>query len=144
MKFLALTLLLVGALANPTHWHHGGGGGGGGSGSGGGNIGGGGGDNNGGGSNGGGGNGGGDNGGGNNNGGGGGGGGGRFSCSPGLYSNAQCCATDVLGVADLDCKSPSRTPTSLADFNSICAGVGNRARCCVIPVAGLAVLCKDP
>lgn len=23
-------------------------------------------------------------------------------CS-GLYSNAQCCATDVLGVADLDC-----------------------------------------
>lgn len=24
-------------------------------------------------------------------------------CSPGLYSNAQCCAVDVLGVADLNC-----------------------------------------
>ncbi len=25
-------------------------------------------------------------------------------CPTGLYSNAECCATDVLGVADLDCK----------------------------------------
>lgn len=24
-------------------------------------------------------------------------------CNPGLYSNAQCCAVDVLGVADLNC-----------------------------------------
>lgn len=24
-------------------------------------------------------------------------------CPVGLYANAECCATDVLGVADLDC-----------------------------------------
>lgn len=24
-------------------------------------------------------------------------------CSPGLYSTPQCCAVDVLGVADLNC-----------------------------------------
>lgn len=24
-------------------------------------------------------------------------------CNPGLFSNAQCCAVDVLGVADLNC-----------------------------------------
>lgn len=24
-------------------------------------------------------------------------------CAPGLFSQAQCCATDVAGVADLDC-----------------------------------------
>ena len=39
------------------------------------------------------------------NGGGGGGGSPYVACSPGLYSTAQCCATDVLGVADLDCAS---------------------------------------
>ncbi|KAK6336352.1 hypothetical protein TWF696_001913 [Orbilia brochopaga] len=27
-------------------------------------------------------------------------------CSKGLYSNPQCCTTDVLGVANLDCKTP--------------------------------------
>ena len=26
------------------------------------------------------------------------------ACLPGVYSGALCCATDVLGVADLDCK----------------------------------------
>ena len=25
-------------------------------------------------------------------------------CEGGLYTNPQCCSTDVLGVADLDCK----------------------------------------
>ena len=35
--------------------------------------------------------------------GGGGGSGGNALCSPVLHSNAQCCATDVLGIADLDC-----------------------------------------
>lgn len=27
------------------------------------------------------------------------------ACPSGLYSNLQCCATDVLGVANLDCAS---------------------------------------
>ena len=30
-------------------------------------------------------------------------GGGSYACPAGLYSNAQCCATNVLGVAALDC-----------------------------------------
>ncbi|PQE25850.1 fungal hydrophobin domain-containing protein [Rutstroemia sp. NJR-2017a BBW] len=43
---------------------------------------------------------------------GGGGGGGStpstpYKCPSGLYSVAQCCATDVLGVADLDCSTPN-------------------------------------
>ena len=37
--------------------------------------------------------------------GGGGGGGGSYDPCSGLYDSAQCCATDVLGVADLDCAS---------------------------------------
>ncbi|KAI0019885.1 hydrophobin-like protein [Xylariomycetidae sp. FL0641] len=66
------------------------------------------------------------------------------ACPDGLYSNPQCCATDVLGVADLNCDSPSGTPTSADSFKDICAGGGQRARCCVLPVLGLGVLCQTP
>ncbi|KAI0442766.1 cerato-ulmin [Xylaria telfairii] len=66
------------------------------------------------------------------------------ACTNGLYSNPQCCATDVLGVADLNCGSPSSVPTSAASFKSICAAGGQRARCCVVPVLGQAVLCETP
>lgn len=38
----------------------------------------------------------------------GGGGGGAYDPCSGLYDSAQCCATDVLGVADLDC-APRKT-----------------------------------
>jgi hypothetical protein len=51
------------------------------------------------------------------NGGGGGGGGSTpapYDCPSGLYSVAQCCATDVLGVADLDCKTRKSPPNSSA------------------------------
>ncbi|OAQ68627.1 fungal hydrophobin domain-containing protein [Pochonia chlamydosporia 170] len=60
-----------------------------------------------------------------------------------LYTNPQCCATDVLGVADLNCENPSRQPYDGADLAAICAADGMRARCCSIPVAGQAVLCND-
>ncbi|KAI1489597.1 hydrophobin precursor [Biscogniauxia mediterranea] len=66
------------------------------------------------------------------------------ACSPGLYSTPQCCATDVLGVADLDCAAPSAVPTSADSFKTICATGGQRARCCVLPVAGQDVLCQTP
>jgi len=33
-------------------------------------------------------------------------------CPSGLYHNPQCCSTDVLGFADLDCQNPSETPDS--------------------------------
>ncbi|EMD90447.1 hypothetical protein COCC4DRAFT_186971 [Bipolaris maydis ATCC 48331] len=64
-------------------------------------------------------------------------------CPAGLYSNAQCCATDILGVAALNCQNPTTTPTSTGDFISGCAAVGQQAQCCVIPVAGQALLCQD-
>ncbi|KAJ4163647.1 hypothetical protein LMH87_005361 [Akanthomyces muscarius] len=69
--------------------------------------------------------------------------GGEFHCPAGLYSNAQCCSTDVLGVLGLDCSSPSKTPTSGDDFKSICGAAGKQAKCCVLPVAGQDVLCQD-
>ncbi|KAJ3579546.1 hypothetical protein NPX13_g1018 [Xylaria arbuscula] len=65
-------------------------------------------------------------------------------CPVGLYSVPQCCATDVLGVADLNCGSPSAQPYSVANFRDICANGGQRARCCVLPVLGQAVLCQTP
>ncbi|KAI1358831.1 Cerato-ulmin hydrophobin family [Xylaria arbuscula] len=80
-------------------------------------------------------------------GGGGGGGGGSTpydACPDGLYSVEQCCTTDVLGAADLDCKSPPSVPSSPDDFQGICAEFGSRARCCVIPVLDQAVLCETP
>ncbi|KAI1494592.1 hydrophobin [Biscogniauxia mediterranea] len=78
------------------------------------------------------------------NGGGDGGDGSYVACPSGLYSSPQCCATDVLGVADLDCHSPSSSFTSSSSFQSVCAAGGQRARCCVIPVLGQSVLCQTP
>ncbi|KAI8632782.1 hydrophobin-like protein [Xylariaceae sp. FL1651] len=66
------------------------------------------------------------------------------ACPDGLYSVPQCCATDVLGVADLNCGSPSAVPSSAASFKAICAAGGQRARCCVVPVLGQSVLCETP
>lgn len=51
----------------------------------------------------------------------------------GLYGNAKCCATDVLGIADLDCKDVDKTPTDATDFKDICAEGGQQAYCCAIP-----------
>ncbi|KAI8627145.1 fungal hydrophobin-domain-containing protein [Xylariaceae sp. FL1651] len=73
-----------------------------------------------------------------------GGGGGYDACPDGLYSVPQCCATDVLGIADLDCQSPAAVPSSPSSFQSICATGGQRARCCVIPVLNQAALCETP
>ncbi|CRJ96283.1 hypothetical protein BN1708_002125 [Verticillium longisporum] len=68
-----------------------------------------------------------------------------------LYGVAQCCATSVLGVADLDCSVPnvdalfstaaSSTPSDGADLKRICAESGAAAMCCSIPLAGQGVLC---
>ncbi|KAM4054342.1 fungal hydrophobin domain-containing protein [Hirsutella rhossiliensis] len=62
----------------------------------------------------------------------------------GLFTVAQCCATDVLGLVDLDCQTPSKVPRGPSDFRDICADKGQRSRCCVLPVAGQAVLCTAP
>lgn len=65
------------------------------------------------------------------------------ACPAGIYSNLQCCNTDVLGVADLECSAPSITVKSGDDFKKVCAANGKTARCCAIPVAGQNVLCQD-
>ncbi|KAI1130055.1 Cerato-ulmin hydrophobin family [Nemania abortiva] len=64
-------------------------------------------------------------------------------CS-GLYGTSQCCATDVLGVADLDCANPPSVPTDAANFSAVCSAIGQRARCCVLPILGQDVLCQTP
>ncbi|KAI0478100.1 Cerato-ulmin hydrophobin family [Xylaria cf. heliscus] len=65
------------------------------------------------------------------------------ACS-GLYGTAQCCATDVLGVADLDCANPPSVPASADNFSAVCSAIGQRARCCVLPILGQDVLCQTP
>ena len=64
-------------------------------------------------------------------------------CS-GLYASAQCCATDVLGIADLDCGDPTTVPTSADDFSAVCSAIGQRARCCVLPILDQGILCNTP
>ena len=77
-------------------------------------------------------------------------------CS-GLESNPQCCATDVLGVADLNCidrmsyltafdhtsltcyTAPSQ-PTDVQNFVDLCASIGQEAECCALPVVSFFVL----
>ncbi|KAM0515544.1 hypothetical protein ACHAPE_006071 [Trichoderma viride] len=68
---------------------------------------------------------------------------GEFECPSGLYSNPQCCSTDVLGVADLDCQVPRSIPKNGADFQAICAATGKEPRCCVLPILGQSLLCQD-
>ncbi|PNP46044.1 hypothetical protein TGAMA5MH_02079 [Trichoderma gamsii] len=68
---------------------------------------------------------------------------GQFECPTGLYTNPQCCAADVLGLADLDCDVPSSIPKDGADFQAICAAGGKQAKCCVLPILGQDLLCVD-
>ncbi|KAG5761732.1 hypothetical protein H9Q72_010151 [Fusarium xylarioides] len=65
-------------------------------------------------------------------------------CPDSLYGNPECCSLDVLGVADVECDSPTESPTDAADFQAICAASGKRARCCVLPVLGQALVCMTP
>ncbi|RVX66187.1 Cryparin [Exophiala mesophila] len=64
-------------------------------------------------------------------------------CS-GATGSPQCCATDVLGLADLDCATPPETPTDADSFDAICAAIGQRARCCLLPILDQALICADP
>ncbi|GJC92786.1 Fungal hydrophobin [Colletotrichum higginsianum IMI 349063] len=65
-------------------------------------------------------------------------------CS-GLYASSQCCATDVLGIANLDCGTPPSAPASADEFSAVCSAIGQRARCCVLPlVSGVQKMPKLP
>lgn len=67
----------------------------------------------------------------------------QVTLCPGTDSNAQCCATDVLGLADLNCANPPTQPTSTADFINICSAIGQQAKCCLLPVLGQALICTS-
>ncbi|CAG7555685.1 unnamed protein product [Fusarium equiseti] len=62
----------------------------------------------------------------------------------GLYGSAQCCATDVLGLANLDCGGPPSAPSNATDFSAVCSAIGQRARCCVLPILDQGILCNTP
>ncbi|PHH66748.1 hypothetical protein CDD81_5880 [Ophiocordyceps australis] len=61
-----------------------------------------------------------------------------------LQSSANCCATDVLGLVDLNCAPPQELPRNPSHFQEICAEKGQQPRCCVLPVAGQALVCTAP
>ena len=63
-----------------------------------------------------------------------------------IYSKLMFCGTDVLGLLDLDCKTPpkaaSEYPTADA-ARADAARMGKSAKWCAIPVAGQSVVCTD-
>ncbi|CCC10469.1 hypothetical protein SMACR_08025 [Sordaria macrospora] len=67
-----------------------------------------------------------------------------YTACTGLYGTAQCCATDILGLADLDCANPPATLTSAVQFQATCSDIGQRARCCLLPILGQALVCETP
>ncbi|KAL9529502.1 Cryparin [Sphaerulina musiva] len=54
-----------------------------------------------------------------------------------------CCQADVDGVADVTCEAPSDS-SSVQAFKNSCASSGTTAKCCVLPLAGDALLCSSP
>ncbi|TQW01305.1 fungal hydrophobin domain-containing protein [Cordyceps javanica] len=64
-------------------------------------------------------------------------------CS-GLTSSALCCGTSVDGVLELDCTPPSVNPDSGSAFQASCAAVGKSPGCCLLGLAGLALVCNPP
>nr|CAB02150.1 cerato-ulmin [Ophiostoma himal-ulmi]CAB02151.1 cerato-ulmin [Ophiostoma himal-ulmi] len=65
-------------------------------------------------------------------------------CTGLLQKSPQCCNTDILGLANLDCHGPPSVPTSPSQFQASCVADGGRqARCCTLSL-GLAVVCADP
>ncbi|KAF3923714.1 Trihydrophobin [Dactylellina cionopaga] len=63
-------------------------------------------------------------------------------CPSTSNSSPQCCATNVVGGAGLNCVTPTRVPTDGADLKKICSEVGKAANCCALSAAGQAVLCN--
>ena len=64
-------------------------------------------------------------------------------CS-GTYGTPQCCATNVLDVADLNCANPPTIPTDTQSFIDECAAIGQQAQCCALPILDQALLCEAP
>ncbi|KAJ2980173.1 hypothetical protein NQ176_g2800 [Zarea fungicola] len=64
-------------------------------------------------------------------------------CS-GLTGTPLCCGTSVDGILELDCAAPSISPESGAAFQANCASVGKSPGCCLLGLAGLALVCNSP
>ncbi|KAM0273197.1 hypothetical protein ACHAQH_008432 [Verticillium albo-atrum] len=64
-------------------------------------------------------------------------------CQSTLYGTPQCCQTDVLGVASLDCANP-KSANNAQDFKKSCTSTGGQPLCCTLPIAGQGVLCTKP
>ncbi|EME49386.1 hydrophobin 2 like protein, partial [Dothistroma septosporum NZE10] len=58
--------------------------------------------------------------------------------------SAQCCATDVLNLASLDCANVPITPTSKEDFTEQCSATGQQALCCLLPILEQGLICQNP
>ncbi|KXT15205.1 hypothetical protein AC579_3926 [Pseudocercospora musae] len=54
----------------------------------------------------------------------------------------QCCATNVLGVAGVDCSAVPDTITSRTNFAKQCSDQGLSSSCCLIPVLGQGLVCQ--
>ncbi len=65
-------------------------------------------------------------------------------CSLGLYNVPLCCDTDVDGVAAPYCSALRQSPEDSKSFKLICAQNGQQAMCCIVPVVGHGLLCKEP
>ncbi|KAF2762584.1 hypothetical protein EJ05DRAFT_495460 [Pseudovirgaria hyperparasitica] len=65
-------------------------------------------------------------------------------CANLLDSSPLCCEASVGGVLNLTCDPPSSTPSSIEDFESICAASGTVAYCCAAPLLGDALSCSAP
>ncbi|KAK2591462.1 hypothetical protein QQS21_010838 [Conoideocrella luteorostrata] len=63
-------------------------------------------------------------------------------CTDLLYSVPTCCSTDVLGVADLSCSTPS-SASSGPDLMQSCGAEGKAPKCCTLGLAEIGVLCQD-
>ncbi|GIZ42485.1 hypothetical protein CKM354_000575500 [Cercospora kikuchii] len=57
---------------------------------------------------------------------------------------AQCCATNVLGLASLECSQVPDVITSRDNFQAQCADQGLSDNCCLIPILGQGLICQSP
>ncbi|KAM0276383.1 hypothetical protein ACHAQH_006785 [Verticillium albo-atrum] len=65
----------------------------------------------------------------------------RNACSNLLYGTPLCCATSILGLANLDCTTPKSAKDG-KDMKKSCKG--KQPQCCTLGVTGIALLCQTP
>ncbi|KAG5944210.1 hypothetical protein E4U59_007457 [Claviceps monticola] len=61
-------------------------------------------------------------------------------CPNTFYSVPQCCSSNVVNVASLDCTNPASAYNSW-DFKNSCSSIARQSLCCTLPVLGQGLLC---